>query len=155
MDVLTSETCWAVNNEIIKQVTSSWSLFIQLPSLHFLFNALTILMISVSLCFYSMPFPTAILQLYCSRSTLFATFHWTRCLYKLLCHHNSSNAMSEKPAIFPQTQVTSNFPNVLIAKLVQMMCQSVNMSGPTFICSIFNLMVISIFIKDILPHVHL
>ena len=30
MDVLTSETCWAVNNEIIKQVTSRWSLFIQL-----------------------------------------------------------------------------------------------------------------------------
>jgi len=29
-DVLTSETCWALNNEIIKQVTSSWSLFIQL-----------------------------------------------------------------------------------------------------------------------------
>jgi len=32
MDVLTSETCWALNNEIIKQVTSSWSLFIQLQS---------------------------------------------------------------------------------------------------------------------------
>jgi len=30
MDVLTSETCWALNNEIIKQVTPSWSLFIQL-----------------------------------------------------------------------------------------------------------------------------
>jgi len=30
MDVLTSETRWALNNEIIKQVTSSWSLFIQL-----------------------------------------------------------------------------------------------------------------------------
>jgi len=30
MDVLTSETCWTLNNEIIKQVTSSWSLFIQL-----------------------------------------------------------------------------------------------------------------------------
>ena len=29
-DVNTSETCWALNNEIIKQVTSSWSLFIQL-----------------------------------------------------------------------------------------------------------------------------
>ena len=29
MDVLTSETCWALDNEIIKQVTSSWSLFIQ------------------------------------------------------------------------------------------------------------------------------
>ena len=29
MDVLTSETCWALNNEITKQVTSSWSLFIQ------------------------------------------------------------------------------------------------------------------------------
>jgi len=27
MDVLTSETCWAVNNEIKTQVTSSWSLF--------------------------------------------------------------------------------------------------------------------------------
>ena len=30
MDVLISETCWALNNETIKQVTSSWSLFIQL-----------------------------------------------------------------------------------------------------------------------------
>jgi len=29
MDVLTSETCWAFNNEIKKQVTSSWSIFIQ------------------------------------------------------------------------------------------------------------------------------
>ena len=28
--VLTSETCWALNNEIKKQVSSSWSLFIQL-----------------------------------------------------------------------------------------------------------------------------
>ena len=27
MDVLTSETCWALNKEIIKQVASSWSLF--------------------------------------------------------------------------------------------------------------------------------
>ena len=33
MDVLTCETCRALNNEIIKQVTSSWSLFIQLCSL--------------------------------------------------------------------------------------------------------------------------
>ena len=30
MDVLTSETCWALNNEIKKQVASRWSLFIQL-----------------------------------------------------------------------------------------------------------------------------
>ena len=30
MDVLTSETCWTLSNEIIKHVTSSWSLFIQL-----------------------------------------------------------------------------------------------------------------------------
>ena len=29
MDVLTFETRWAVNSEIIKQVTSSWSIFIQ------------------------------------------------------------------------------------------------------------------------------
>jgi len=33
MDVLTSETCWALNNEIKKQVTSIWSLFIQIRSL--------------------------------------------------------------------------------------------------------------------------
>jgi len=32
MDVLTFETCWAVNSEIIKQVISSWSVFIQLYS---------------------------------------------------------------------------------------------------------------------------
>ena len=30
MDVLTFETCWAVNDEIIKRVTSSWFFFIQL-----------------------------------------------------------------------------------------------------------------------------
>ena len=29
MDILTFETCWAVNSEIIEQVTSSWSIFIQ------------------------------------------------------------------------------------------------------------------------------
>ena len=28
MDVLTFETCWAVNGEIIKRVTSSWSIFV-------------------------------------------------------------------------------------------------------------------------------
>ena len=32
MDVLTFDTCWAVNSEIIKQVTSSSSIFIQLPT---------------------------------------------------------------------------------------------------------------------------
>jgi len=30
MNVLTFETCWAVNSEIIKHVTSSWSIFIQI-----------------------------------------------------------------------------------------------------------------------------
>jgi len=34
MDVLTFETCWAVNSEIIKQVTSSWSIFIQLSCIY-------------------------------------------------------------------------------------------------------------------------
>jgi len=39
MVVLTSETCWALNNEIIKQVTSSWSIFIQLSKiLKFMFE---------------------------------------------------------------------------------------------------------------------
>jgi hypothetical protein len=32
MDVLTFEICWALNNEIKKQVTSSWPVFIQLPA---------------------------------------------------------------------------------------------------------------------------
>jgi len=43
MDVLTSEACWALNKEIIKQVTSSWSLFTQLQrvmSFNFLFVVL-------------------------------------------------------------------------------------------------------------------
>ena len=30
MNVVTLETCWALNTEIIKRVTSSWSIFIQL-----------------------------------------------------------------------------------------------------------------------------
>jgi len=34
MDVLTFETCWAVNGEIIKRVTSSWSIFIEFPNYH-------------------------------------------------------------------------------------------------------------------------
>ena len=37
MDVLTFETCWAVNSEIIKQVTSNWSIFIHL----FFWNSVT------------------------------------------------------------------------------------------------------------------
>ena len=36
MDVLTFETCSAVNSEIIKQVTSSCSIFIQLSNSFFL-----------------------------------------------------------------------------------------------------------------------
>ena len=35
MDVLTFETCWVVNGEIIKRVTSSWSIFIQLTRKYF------------------------------------------------------------------------------------------------------------------------
>jgi len=38
MNVLTFETCWAVNSEIIKQVTSSWSVFIQLVYILFYDN---------------------------------------------------------------------------------------------------------------------
>jgi hypothetical protein len=37
IDVLTLETCWAVNSEIIKQVTSSWFFFIQLLNESFYF----------------------------------------------------------------------------------------------------------------------
>ena len=37
-DVLTFETCWAVNSEIIKQVTSSWSIFIQLNDIIWVLN---------------------------------------------------------------------------------------------------------------------
>ena len=35
MDVQTYETCWGVNGEIIKRVTSSWSIFIQLCFIFF------------------------------------------------------------------------------------------------------------------------
>jgi hypothetical protein len=41
MDVLTFETCWAVNSEI-KQVTSSWSIFIQLSKAYWLLHDLTV-----------------------------------------------------------------------------------------------------------------
>ena len=37
MDVLTFETCWALNKEIIKQVTSNWSIFIQLSKKSYIF----------------------------------------------------------------------------------------------------------------------
>jgi len=36
MYILTSETCWALYKEIIKQVTSSWSLFTQLSDITFI-----------------------------------------------------------------------------------------------------------------------
>ena len=39
MDVLTLKTCWALTNEIIKQVTSSWSLFVQLVEMYFGFSS--------------------------------------------------------------------------------------------------------------------
>jgi len=38
MDVLTSETCWALCKEIIKQGTSSWSLFTQLVRTAFIWT---------------------------------------------------------------------------------------------------------------------
>ena len=42
MDVLTFETCRAVNSEIIKQVTSSWSIFIQLREILYMFKEFSI-----------------------------------------------------------------------------------------------------------------
>ena len=44
-NVLTFEMCWAVNSEIIKQVTSSWSVFIQkIPRLSLLHKSLEVFM---------------------------------------------------------------------------------------------------------------
>ena len=43
MDVLTSETYWALYKEIIKQVTSSWSLFVQLCWANLKINKLLLL----------------------------------------------------------------------------------------------------------------
>ena len=40
MDVLTFETCWAVNSEIINEVTSSWFIFIQLVACYLRKNEL-------------------------------------------------------------------------------------------------------------------
>ena len=45
MDVLTVETCWALNNEIIKQVTSSWCIFIQLFRKHLYFETYHIIVV--------------------------------------------------------------------------------------------------------------
>ena len=42
MDALTFETRWAVNSEIIKQVTSSWSIFIQVYTHVYMRTALTL-----------------------------------------------------------------------------------------------------------------
>jgi len=39
MDVLTFETCWAVNGELVKRVTSSWSIFIQIKNMHVEFTS--------------------------------------------------------------------------------------------------------------------
>jgi len=46
MVVLTFETCWAVNSDIVKQVTSSWSNFIQVC--RYLFTAKPLYMFRVS-----------------------------------------------------------------------------------------------------------
>ena len=52
MHVPTFETCWAVNSEIIKQVTSSWSIFIQLSlMMHGPIN-ISYVICSLSLQFY-------------------------------------------------------------------------------------------------------
>ena len=49
MDVLTSETCWALNNEIKKQVTSSWSRFIQQRTV----SLFTLILLSKELCVWT------------------------------------------------------------------------------------------------------
>jgi len=41
MDVLTFETCLTVNSEIIKQVTSSWSILIQLSKVSSLLRGIS------------------------------------------------------------------------------------------------------------------
>ena len=56
MNVLTFETCWAVNSEIKKQVTSSWSIFIQLSIL----NTLNTLKTVIALPIHSLSFPLEI-----------------------------------------------------------------------------------------------
>jgi len=52
MDVLTSETCWALYKEIIKQVTSSWSLFTQVS---FKITRIIVVSLSSNLKFYENP----------------------------------------------------------------------------------------------------
>ena len=56
IDVLTFETCLTINSEIIKQVTSSWSIFIQLCYRDlvqkFHFPVINLLLSCDMLCFY-------------------------------------------------------------------------------------------------------
>ena len=76
MDVLTSETCWALNNEIIKQVTSSWSLFIQLSILLFLpiFSGLDFLLSDTNFLSMACSWTSPIYTLVEARNTKFHTF---------------------------------------------------------------------------------
>ena len=106
-------------------------------------------MINISVYFYSMLLPTAIPQRFCSMSTSYATFYWTQCLYELLGPHNNSNPMSEKPAVFPQTQVTGNYPYVSAAKLVQIISVSCASQAAYVGRSIIGLMVISMVINTL------
>jgi len=73
MDVLTSETCWALNKIIIKQVASSWSLFTQLCFLSFFLSSPTCDARIVYRHSYSKSSPNAVLH-----STAFNVRIWNR-----------------------------------------------------------------------------
>jgi len=68
MDVLTSETCSALNKEIKYQVTSSWSLFIRLWFMFFCTfgfgskNDYVIYSVAVRLWYYTLTFIFKIVQ---------------------------------------------------------------------------------------------
>ena len=108
MDVLTSETCWTLNNEIIKQVTSSWSLFIQ-SSVHSVWD--------IILCVVSIPVPN------CWEGWVmyFLRFIWTasskRCtesaVHTLRLHQTTLLKSSNTESLSSnfRTSITPNFLN--------------------------------------------
>jgi len=83
MDVLTFETCWALNNEIIKQVALSWSIFSQLLS-WFIYLGLPSLLV-----LFSWGVDCLLFSFFSTRITLFPVF----CLFRDQFGHAALNSV--------------------------------------------------------------
>ena len=95
MEVLTSDTCWAVNNEIIKQVTSSWSLFIQISQISseysWKYNLFCFIFQQRSYLVTPPPLKEEIIWvLYVGTNMSSSPFHYVNLAFKLSCKQHCS-----------------------------------------------------------------